>query len=70
MVKPRQENEHPYDDDRNGAAWMLQTAMRRTSDEGLQSRHFLALTCSLARELQPLFFRVRQAHFSFSDVIN
>lgn len=35
MVKSRQENEQPYDDDRNGAVWMLQTTMR-TCGEGLQ----------------------------------
>lgn len=70
MVKPRQENEHPYDDDRNGAFWMLQTAMRRTSDEGLQSRHFLALTRSPATELQLLFLVCIRFTFLFQTSIN
>lgn len=30
MVKSRKENKYPYDDDRNGAVWMLKTKKKRT----------------------------------------
>lgn len=41
MVKSRQENEQPYNDDRNGAVWMLQKTENQWS--GITRWHFFEL---------------------------